>query len=184
MAKKYELPPIEEFIRNLHQYSPELRIDIGRAAICLGVSNSTLDHWRIGGLPPPFQKIGRGRNAKVAYRLGDLFDLMNGNTFNSTAHALHGHGRILPAPFESMSTLKAIPFLEMSGKIMDVVGGDFVDFFEVFDNSAVNVRHYSWERALRKRWLHHNQRSDYGKLYVEALYEKITEIQKMLSTSF
>lgn len=53
------------------------------AARQLGVSHRTLEDWRLMNRGPRFVKLGR----LVRYRLGDLLDFMDRNTFMNTTQA-------------------------------------------------------------------------------------------------
>jgi excisionase family DNA binding protein len=54
------------------------------AARMLGNSQRTLEDWRVTGGGPRFVKLGR----KVRYRMSDLLDHLDRNTFGSTAEAM------------------------------------------------------------------------------------------------
>ncbi|MDQ8027175.1 MAG: helix-turn-helix domain-containing protein [Brevundimonas sp.] len=54
------------------------------AARKLGVSHRTLEDWRLTNRGPRFVKLGR----LVRYRLSDLHDFMDRNSFMSTAQAV------------------------------------------------------------------------------------------------
>lgn len=53
------------------------------AARKLGISHRTLEDWRLTNRGPRFVKLGR----LVRYRLGDLLDFMDRNSFMNTAQA-------------------------------------------------------------------------------------------------
>lgn len=53
------------------------------AARKLGISHRTLEDWRLTNRGPRFVKLGR----LVRYRLGDLLDFMERNSFMNTAEA-------------------------------------------------------------------------------------------------
>lgn len=53
------------------------------AARKLGISHRTLEDWRLTNRGPRFVKLGR----LVRYRLNDLLDFMDRNSFMNTAQA-------------------------------------------------------------------------------------------------
>lgn len=90
-----ELLPHAELLQRLDGLADSVMLDTGRAALVLGISVNTLNHWRSDGLPPPFVKLGRGRVSLVRYRLGELRKYLAGNTFTDTAHALDAAARLI-----------------------------------------------------------------------------------------
>ncbi len=60
-------------------------LDSKTAAAFLGLSIPTLERMRCNGSGPPFIRLGKGKRARIAYRLSDLEAWLADNTFRSTA---------------------------------------------------------------------------------------------------
>lgn len=50
----------------------------------LGVSEYTVQRWRVQGVGPRFAKLGPGKRARVAYRLEDLLAYIDRNLVRTT----------------------------------------------------------------------------------------------------
>lgn len=61
-----------------------LIVSTKQAARILGNSPRTLEDWRLTGIGPRFVKMGRN----VRYRMSDILDYLEQNTFSSTAEAM------------------------------------------------------------------------------------------------
>lgn len=61
-------------------------LDVGQAAVMLGLCHRTLDNWRVRGEGPPFLKIGRA----VRYSPNDLDGWLAGCRFQNTGAAKEG----------------------------------------------------------------------------------------------
>jgi hypothetical protein len=55
------------------------------AADFLRLSIRTLERYRVEGTGPKFIKVGRGKRARVLYRLTDLRAWLDGSVYQSTA---------------------------------------------------------------------------------------------------
>ena len=64
----------------MHEY-----VTTSEAARIVRLSPRTLERLRVLGGGPPFLKAGRGKRARVLYRLADLKTWLEGTTFQSTA---------------------------------------------------------------------------------------------------
>ncbi|CAN5213684.1 hypothetical protein BH10PSE2_BH10PSE2_11960 [soil metagenome] len=61
-----------------------LALSTKEAARTLGLSHRTMEDWRGSGLGPRFVMLG----SRVRYRVSDLIEYLDRNTFSSTGEAL------------------------------------------------------------------------------------------------
>ena len=78
------LPALATLLQRYDGIDPALvHLDEGEAAACLGQQPKTLESWRREGRELPFLKLGR----TVRYRLQDVLDCLERNTFTSSREA-------------------------------------------------------------------------------------------------
>jgi hypothetical protein len=165
-----ELLPHAELLRILDDLADSVMLDTGRAALVVGVTANTLNHWRTAGKPPPFAKIGAGRTSIVRYRLGDLRKFLSSNTFTDTATALDAAARLIDtaakhhADTEETDQPKGhaarrdylldamAPFWVRERAIVDVALSRHVNFLENFQDEKIKVLWMSWREALGRLW--------------------------------
>jgi hypothetical protein len=155
----------------LDDLADSVMLDTGRAALVLGVTANTLNHWRTGGKPPPFAKFGSGRTSIVRYQLGELRKFLAGNTYQDTATALDAAARLVDAATLKRQTdteepdqpkghaarrdylLDAMaPFWVRERAVVDVALSRHVNFLENFQDETVKVLWMTWREALGRLW--------------------------------
>lgn len=65
----------------------ESLLDSKAAAPCIGVSQGTLENWRVQGIGPKFIKTGSGKRGKVLYDPADIKAWKDANRYQSTSEA-------------------------------------------------------------------------------------------------
>lgn len=145
----------EEFYR---LFKDDFLLTVDQAALFLGVSNSTLNHWRSNGDGPPFIKLGPGRTGPIRYEIGKLKAWVDSCTYTSVAESLLGKAlKRCSDVWTDFSTPH--PYLVKSSFfIVDSCMADRETFLSVFMDPFTRIEWLTAERALGKLWRREERR--------------------------
>lgn len=155
----------EEFYR---LFKDDFLLTVDQAALFLGVSNSTLNHWRSNGDGPPFIKLGPGKTGPIRYEVGKLKAWVDSCTYNSVAESLMGKAlKRCSDIWTDFSTPH--PYLVRSSFfVIDSCMADRETFLSVFMDPFARIAWLTAEQALGKLWLREERRLQLLGLYVNS----------------
>lgn len=132
---------------------------VDQASVYLGVSSSTLNHWRSSGRGPKFVKLDRSIRAGVRYRLADLRGYVRSRTFSSVAEAELADA-IARVGTEVTAWDLLHPFVSAGpGFLVDSAWADRRTLLDTLSNPFTRVRWMRPPQALALPWTRHERRT-------------------------
>jgi len=138
-------------------FKDEFLLNVDQAAVWLGVSATTLNHWRSDGKGPPFVKLCGTSRGAVRYQVGDIRSWLAGRVVNSASEAmlLDAQARISP---HTDDWNRPHPFVVRPHFIVDSAVADRATFVAVMQDPYVKVRWITPVTALKRPWLRSDRR--------------------------
>lgn len=139
--------------------SDECLLTVDQASVYLGVSSSTLNHWRCSVRGPRFVKLDRSSRAAVRYRLADLRGYVASRTFDSVAEAeLADAMSRVGVELADWGLLH--PFVIAGpGLLVDSAWADAATLRDVLTNPCTRIRWLQPRAALALPWTRHGRRT-------------------------
>lgn len=136
----------------------EMLMTVDQTSVYLGVSTSTLNHWRSSGRGPRFVKLDRASRAAVRYRLADLRTYVQSRTFSSVAEAeLADAMSKVGASVTDWNLLH--PFVCAGPRLLiDSAWADVGTLRDALSNPYTRIRWLQPRKALTLPWTRHERR--------------------------
>ncbi|MFG6466732.1 helix-turn-helix transcriptional regulator [Roseateles sp. BYS87W] len=142
------------------QLGPEFLMNVEQAALYLSVSASTLNHWRSDGKGPRFVKLCGSTRGAIRYRLVDLRDYVDKNTFSSVAEAELSSAMSRVSAFWD-DWRKPHPFVAKGPHfLLDSALADRETFLAVLCDPYARVRWLRPGTALKRPWCRPERRAE------------------------
>lgn len=146
----------------------EFLLNVDQAGLYLGVSASTLNHWRSDGRGPRFVKLCGSTRGAIRYRLAELREYVDRNTFDSVAEAdlANAMSRVT---CRVNGWEKIHPFIVRGTHfIVDSAFADRKTYLDVFLDPYAKLRWLAPGKALEWPWLRNEQRVKLLGLYLNS----------------
>lgn len=136
----------------------EMLLSVDQAAVYLAVSASTLNHWRSGGRGPRFVKLCGSSRGAIRYRVADLREYVEKNTFASVAEAELANAMSRVGAAWDVWGL-AHPFIAHGAHfLVDSALADRDTMVRVFFDPLARIRWLKPEQALCRPWIRAERR--------------------------
>ena len=148
-------------------FRDEFLLNVDQAAVWLGVSASTLNHWRSDGLGPRFVKLCGTARGAVRYRVGDVRAWLADRVVSSASEAmlLDAQARVSPN-IEDWS--KPHPFIVRPHFVVNSAVADTETLVSVLTDPYVRVRWMTPATAVKKPWLRAELRAELAGRYLNS----------------
>ena len=146
----------------------EFLLNVDQAGLYLGVSASTLNHWRSDGRGPRFVKLCGSTRGAIRYRLAELREYVDRNTFDSVAEAdlANAMSRVT---CRVNGWDKIHPFIVRGTHfIVDSALADRKTYLDVFLDPYAKLRWLAPGRALEWPWFRNEKRLELCGAYLNS----------------